>query len=356
MVTQMDVIGEEIAKLSQKEQQIIKADAERWQGHLDQASHLKEWLAFGPGLLIRQRMALRLSNSQRPIGRRYSEQMNLICKQTEKLAAQITSILWLHGGQPDEPEGRMDRLNRILADMSPYDRAMLNLPTSARLRVMKSFDAEQEAKEAAEREAQGLPPLEEPEKGPTLKEINIQLQEEVHSLQERLKVADGGNLFDFDSDGPEFIANTFRESWRRTPSKLRALARELNRVAKEAEALLKTAKTKSDDRMLDAARTRSRGKPLVQVTRKTIELATAGYPVKSGLYSFLSKADNALLVRINNKLAANNDQRRLTALSIPLLGTTFALEGADPKDTEGGMERSDVVALAQKLGVDGGQQ
>ena len=48
--------------------------------------------------------------------------------------------------------------------------------------------------------------------------------------------------------------------------------------------------------------------------------------------------------------------RRLTFLDVPLLGRTYALQGPDradgKPDIEGGMSRSDVVALARKLGLE----
>jgi hypothetical protein len=69
-----------------------------------------------------------------------------------------------------------------------------------------------------------------------------------------------------------------------------------------------------------------------------------------------SAAKDALLDRINAKLVANGDPRRLTSLDVPLLGRTYALEGPDRPDgapnIEGGMSQSEVVAFARKLGVD----
>jgi hypothetical protein len=114
---------------------------------------------------------MRLSNSNRPSGFRYNEQFNLLLPRAgfgdlqpeaqKQQTDQITALLWL--AEPlqstsGEPEARMERLNHLLQQMTPLERARLNKPTSARAKVRESFSPEREAKLRAK---QGLPPISE---------------------------------------------------------------------------------------------------------------------------------------------------------------------------------------------------
>ena len=73
---------------------------------------------------------------------------------------------------------------------------------------------------------------------------NVELQQQLHAANQRLKTADGGNLFDLEQDSPEHIARTISATWRMTPSKVKNLIRVLSTELKELEARIKTAPPK----------------------------------------------------------------------------------------------------------------
>jgi hypothetical protein len=71
---------------------------------------------------------------------------------------------------------------------------------------------------------------------------NVTLQEQLHAANERLKTADGGNLFDLDHDTVEHVGTVIGARWRATPSRIRRLIEVLTVQAKEAEAAVKAAR------------------------------------------------------------------------------------------------------------------
>src|SRR5262245_20112053 len=71
---------------------------------------------------------------------------------------------------------------------------------------------------------------------------NVTLQQELHATRERLRTADGGNLFDLDHDTVEHVGTVIGARWRSTPSRIRRLIEVLSEQAKEADAAVKAAR------------------------------------------------------------------------------------------------------------------
>jgi hypothetical protein len=56
--------------LTVSERQVLDDDRERWR-RMGSGAHLDDWLAYGPGLLIRRRLAMRIAYVNRPEGKGY---------------------------------------------------------------------------------------------------------------------------------------------------------------------------------------------------------------------------------------------------------------------------------------------
>jgi hypothetical protein len=76
---------------------------------------------------------------------------------------------------------------------------------------------------------------------------NQLLQQQLHELRDLLKHADGGNLFTADSSA-EQIAESVGGLIRRSPSKMRAVAARLNKLAKDYEQRIKEARPAGSDK------------------------------------------------------------------------------------------------------------
>ena len=55
-------------ELIQSERDVLKGDTERWK-LMGSGSHLDDWLAYQPGLMIRRRLAMRIAHVNSPEGR-----------------------------------------------------------------------------------------------------------------------------------------------------------------------------------------------------------------------------------------------------------------------------------------------
>jgi hypothetical protein len=82
------------------------------------------------------------------------------------------------------------------------------------------------------------------EPSPIAKEraTNVALQEALHSANERLKTADGGNLFDIDRDSAEMIGRTFAQAWASSPTKIETLIKTLSEALPEVKRLHRAAR------------------------------------------------------------------------------------------------------------------
>jgi hypothetical protein len=70
---------------------------------------------------------------------------------------------------------------------------------------------------------------------------NIELQQQLHEANQRLKSADGGNLFDMHSTSPEQIGGIFLNEWRASPTRIRNLIHALSAGLNELQARIKEA-------------------------------------------------------------------------------------------------------------------
>jgi len=182
-------------ELTANEREVLTRDSERWR-RMGAGAHLNDWLAYGDGLMIRRRLAMKIAHVNRPEGRGYAETF----KQLMKLdgldtmdKTSISAVLWLN----DEAE-RMGVLREILDTMTVGQRARLNSPISARQRVEKELkvrDGGQEAKTSTS-------PI------TILKRSLVEREHKIAHLEEKLAGAEQGSLFDLRRDSADNIATT----------------------------------------------------------------------------------------------------------------------------------------------------
>lgn len=125
-------------ELTPSEREVLAADRERWR-HMGGGGHLDDWLAYGTGLMIRRRLAMRLSFVNSPEGKGYARAFSELMKADgldtmDKTS--ISAVLWLHGDG-----ARMNLLRKIRDAMTPGERSRLNSPISARQRVERELKA-----------------------------------------------------------------------------------------------------------------------------------------------------------------------------------------------------------------------
>lgn len=185
-------------------------------------AHLDEWLAYGPGLLIRRRLAMRVAFTNRPEGKGYTRAYAQLMQhdgldwRDGTVKTSLTAVLWLH----DDPE-RMSMLQEMRSAMSPGERARLNSPISARQRVEKVLKARAGAGEETVRTS-------------TLSILKRQLAEkdrENEHLRERLASAEDGSLFDLSRDHADDIVQVIVS--KATPHKAKAIASGINKALRE---------------------------------------------------------------------------------------------------------------------------
>jgi hypothetical protein len=192
------------SELTQGEIQVLAEDTKRWQ-RMGAGAHLDDWLAFGPGLLIRRRLAMRLAYTNEPKGKGYNTAFGQLMEadglhtmdghgkadSTKKTA--ISCVLWLH-----EDDERLNTLREIRETMTVGERARLNSPISARQRVEKLLAARAGNAEAKKKDS----PL-----ARSTRTIAEQTREIEH-LREQLAAAEqrSGSLFDLKHDSANDIA------------------------------------------------------------------------------------------------------------------------------------------------------
>jgi hypothetical protein len=118
-------------------------------GRLGGGSQLDDWLAFGPGLLIRRRLAKSIVGlaetdeaKGRPYSRAFKEQMEMdglydrtTNAKSDVMKSTFTAVLWLYDDEKRE-EGRLEILREIRSNMTPGQQARFNSPISAQRRVL----------------------------------------------------------------------------------------------------------------------------------------------------------------------------------------------------------------------------
>ena len=134
------------ADLDAEDRKTLAEDRKRME-RLGKGSQLDDWLAFGPGLLIRRRLAKNiagLAETDPAKGHRYSrafkEQMEMdgLYDRTTKsdvMKSTFTAVLWFYDDEKLE-ERRREILEEIRRNMTPGQRARFNSPISAQQRVL----------------------------------------------------------------------------------------------------------------------------------------------------------------------------------------------------------------------------
>lgn len=197
-------------ELTANEREVLIKDRERWK-RMGAGAHLNDWLAYGDGLMIRRRLAMKIAHVNQPEGKGYVQTFAQLMKldgldTMDKTS--ISAVLWLN----DEPE-RMSVLREILDTMTVGQRARLNSPISARQRVDKELKVRQGGMEA---------------KSPTspitiLKQSLVEREHRIAHLEEQLAAADAGSLFDLMKDSADDIGKIIADKL--SPTKARNIAK-----------------------------------------------------------------------------------------------------------------------------------
>jgi hypothetical protein len=134
------------ADLDAEDRKTLAEDRKRME-RLGKGSQLDDWLAFGPGLLIRRRLAKNiagLAETDPAKGHRYSRafkqqmEMDSLYDRTTKsdvMKSTFTAVLWFYDDEKLE-EPRREILEEIRRNMTPGQRARFNSPISAQQRVL----------------------------------------------------------------------------------------------------------------------------------------------------------------------------------------------------------------------------
>jgi hypothetical protein len=183
--------------LIQSERDVLAEDRKRWK-HMGAGAHLDDWLAYGPGLLIRRRLAMRIAHKNLPEGRGYTKAFSDLMHHDgldtmDKTS--ITAVLWLN----DDAE-RMNTLREIREGLTPGERSRLNSPISARQRVEKVL----KARDVGAEETMKTSPL------AVAKKMIADRDREISILQEHINELEAdreqGSLFDLRRDNATDIA------------------------------------------------------------------------------------------------------------------------------------------------------
>ena len=218
-------IENEITQLTQSQQDLLAEDRERWQ-HMSKGAHLDDWLAYGPGFMLRRHIAQRIAHVNQPKGRGYNGAFAALLEKdglhTMGMPS-ITAVLWLH----DNSE-RLEILEEIREAMTAGERARFNSAITARQRVEKRLKIRKAAAEAREEGREGEPE-ETVRTSPMarVKDQNVELTREIEHLKERLAAAEqrDGSLFDLRRDKIDDIMSAIIGN--ASPSRAEAIARKL---------------------------------------------------------------------------------------------------------------------------------
>jgi hypothetical protein len=226
-------IENEITQLTQSQQDLLAEDRERWQ-RMSKGAHLDDWLAYGPGFMLRRHIAQRIAHVNQPKGRGYNEAFAALLEKdglhTMGIPS-ITAVLWLH----DDPE-RLQILEEIRDVMTAGERARLNSPITARQRVEKILKVRRAAAEAGEKGSEGEPE-ETLRTSPMarLKHENAEKDREIAHLKEQLAAASlrDGSLFDLRKDTIADIATAIMRN--ATPGRVDQIVRALQQQLKKVK-------------------------------------------------------------------------------------------------------------------------
>jgi hypothetical protein len=208
--------------LTPSELEVLKHDTERWK-KMGAGAHLDDWLAYGPGEMIRRRLAMRIATVNRPEGRGYAEALKQL-RRSDGLdhvnPGDLGAVLWLS----DHPE-RVLALRDLRAAMSPGQRSRLNSPITAAQRVRKILKAREEDTEAQVK----LSPV------ALLKEQLAERDREIAELKQQLAKHDDGSLFDLRKSTPDEIAAVITDVTNISTSKAKAIAKAIDERLKRKQ-------------------------------------------------------------------------------------------------------------------------
>ena len=102
--------------LTVSERQVLDDDRERWR-RMGSGAHLDDWLAYGPGLLIRRRLAMRIAYVNRPEGKGYARAFAQLMEHDGldggALAARRAGALVGPARDPGDDDGRATRAAQL---------------------------------------------------------------------------------------------------------------------------------------------------------------------------------------------------------------------------------------------------
>jgi hypothetical protein len=174
------------ADLGAEDRKTLAEDRKRME-RLGKGSQLDDWLAFGPGLLIRRRLAKNiagLAETDPAKGRRYSRafkgqmEMDGLYDRTTKsdvMKSTFTAVLWFYDDERLD-ERRREILEEIRRNMTPGQRARFNSPISAQQRVLDEL------------RTRGVAPAKKPRSPTPAKDLD-QANARIVELEEELKSA-----------------------------------------------------------------------------------------------------------------------------------------------------------------------
>ncbi len=228
-MTLVDTI--EQTELTASQRGVLADDRERW-SRMGRGAHLDDWLNFGPGLMIRRGLAMKLAHTNKPEGRGYSDAFKQLMEHDELDGMDKTSIsavLWLH-----DEAGRLTILREIRETLPVGKRARLNSPISARQRVEQVLKARTLGTEESVR----VSPVS------NLKRQVAEQDREIAQLKEQLESAKArsGSLFDLKRDDPKDIGKVIPGTI--SESKFRKIVKAVEDEYAELKAKLRAKKSK----------------------------------------------------------------------------------------------------------------
>jgi hypothetical protein len=182
------------ADLDAEDRETLAEDRKRMV-RLGKGGQLDDWLAFGPGLLIRRRLAKNiagLAETDPAKGHRYSRafkrqmEMDGLYDRTTKsdvMKSTFTAVLWFYDEEKLE-ERRREILEEIRSNITPGQRARFNSPISAQQRVLDEL------------RTRGLDPAKKPRAPKPANDLdqanarNVELEEELKSARSIAPVTD----------------------------------------------------------------------------------------------------------------------------------------------------------------------
>ena len=144
----MTIESIKFTELTKNERDVLALDTKRWGAH-GRRGPPDDWLAYGPGLMIRRRLAMKMAHANRPVGKLYGDNFAALMNADglgHMDGTSVSAVLWLHG----DPE-RMQILRDMRETMSPGQRARLNSAITARRRIEDILKARASGLEEAEK-------------------------------------------------------------------------------------------------------------------------------------------------------------------------------------------------------------